>query len=182
MKRAPAAIAFALTLALATPACADGHRGRRSKAAAAPLRAAGGLTAGEGDARYREECGSCHLAYPPGFLPAASWRTVMQGLDRHFGQNAELDPADAAALSAWLQANAAEAGTHRRSAKLLRSVREGPPPLRVSEVPYISRKHDEVKRSVWKRPSIGSRANCAACHREAEKGTFDEDTVKIPKE
>ncbi|NML15911.1 hypothetical protein [Azohydromonas caseinilytica] len=23
---------------------------------------------------YRQECGSCHVAYPPGMLPAASWQ------------------------------------------------------------------------------------------------------------
>ena len=42
---------------------------------------------------YKEECGSCHMAYPPGLLPARSWTKVMSGLDNHFGDNAELDAA-----------------------------------------------------------------------------------------
>ena len=33
---------------------------------------------------YAEECGSCHLAYPPGLLPAASWAKLMAGLRQHF--------------------------------------------------------------------------------------------------
>jgi len=39
---------------------------------------------------YQQECGSCHFAYQPGLLPARSWSTIMQGLDQHFGENAEL--------------------------------------------------------------------------------------------
>ena len=37
---------------------------------------------------YTQECGSCHLAYPPGLLPALSWQRLMGGLDRHFGTDA----------------------------------------------------------------------------------------------
>ena len=40
---------------------------------------------------------------------------------------------------------------------------------------------DAVPRATWARKSVGSAANCAACHRQAEKGVFDEDTVRIPK-
>jgi hypothetical protein len=31
-------------------------------------------------AGWHSECGSCHVAYPPRLLEAASWRTIMQGL------------------------------------------------------------------------------------------------------
>ncbi len=139
-----------------------------------------GLTAGEGEAAYRAECGSCHIAYPPGLLPAASWRALMAGLDRHFQQNAELDPAAAAPLTTWLEANAAEAGTHPKSQKVLRSL-GGQAPLRISEVPYIRHEHHELRPSVFSQPAIGSLANCSACHSEAEQGVFDEDGVRIPK-
>jgi mono/diheme cytochrome c family protein len=138
------------------------------------------LTADEGQARYRAECSSCHIAYPPGLLPAASWRALMAGLDRHFQQNAELDPAAAAPLTAWLAANAAEAGTHPKSQKVLRSL-GGEAPLRISEVPYIRHEHHELRPSVFSGPAIGSLANCSACHSEAEQGVFDEAGVRIPK-
>ena len=42
---------------------------------------------------YRQECSACHLAYPPGMLPAASWQRLLSGLPRHFGTDASLDPA-----------------------------------------------------------------------------------------
>ena len=35
--------------------------------------------------------------------------------------------------------------------------------------------------SPWKRAAIGSRANGAACHIRADKGSFDEDSLRIPK-
>ena len=60
---------------------------------------------------YLKECGACHVAYPPHLLPAASWRALMAGLDRHFGQNAELEPEVRAAVERWLVASAgADAG------------------------------------------------------------------------
>ncbi len=36
---------------------------------------------------YSEECGACHLAYPPSLLPQASWRGIMDGLADHFGED-----------------------------------------------------------------------------------------------
>jgi hypothetical protein len=43
------------------------------------------------------------------------------------------------------------------------------------------RQHDEVSASTFKRASIGSAANCSACHAGAAKGDFNEHAVHIPK-
>ena len=43
------------------------------------------------NAKYKEECGSCHFAYQPGLLPARSWEKIMGNLENHFNENAELD-------------------------------------------------------------------------------------------
>jgi hypothetical protein len=128
---------------------------------------------------YEEECGSCHLAYPPGLLPARSWQALMNGLADHFGDSAELEAPRGQLLSGWLVANAAERRTHRKSAKLLRSVR-GRTPLRISQTPYILGKHDEIAPAVFRRKSIASRANCGGCHRDADRWNFDDDDVTIP--
>jgi hypothetical protein len=103
----------------------------------------------------------------------------MADLDHHFGQNAELDPQATAALTQWLVANAAEAGTHPLSRKVLRSL-DGTAPLRISEVPFITREHRELRPSVWSRPAVAGVANCGACHTGAEQGDFDEDRISIP--
>jgi len=121
--------------------------------------------------KYQQECAACHLAYPPGMLPAASWQRIMAGLPKHYGTDASLDPATLRELSAWLGAHA---GTYKR-------VREEPPQDRITTSSWFERKHREVAASVWKRPAVGSRANCAACHAGAAKGDFDESGVRLPR-
>ena len=41
--------------------------------------------------KWKNECSACHMAYPPALLPERSWRKMMLGLERHFGQDASLD-------------------------------------------------------------------------------------------
>lgn len=123
------------------------------------------------NAAWQQECGSCHVAYPPGLLPQASWSRIMAGLDKHFGENAGLPPQTAAEIGAFLATNAADAGRPAGAAA----------PLRISETDWFRREHREIGAAVWKRAAVGSPANCAACHREAEKGNFNEHGVKIPK-
>ena len=128
---------------------------------------------------YRDECGSCHLAYPPELLPARSWRVLMQGLDRHFGDNAEVDAQTATRIEAYLVANAATGDRYRRAAGLSR-VSDGSQP-RITATRYFQRKHDEVpQRLVKDNSEVGSFSNCQACHSGAERGDFDEDRVRIP--
>ncbi|HWC45344.1 MAG TPA: cytochrome C, partial [Casimicrobiaceae bacterium] len=55
---------------------------------------------------FLAECGSCHVPYPARLLSAASWRTVMNNLDRHFGTDASLDAATTAAIRGYLEAGA----------------------------------------------------------------------------
>ena len=45
------------------------------------------------------ECGSCHLAFPPSMLPAASWTRMMAELQDHFGDDASLDADTTAAIT-----------------------------------------------------------------------------------
>lgn len=121
--------------------------------------------------KYASECASCHVAYPPGMLPAASWNRLMQDLPRHFGTDASVDAATQKELSQWLTAHA---GTSER-------VREIPPEDRITRSAWFIREHRELAPATWQRPMIKSAANCAACHTEAEKGDFDEHRVRIPR-
>lgn len=116
---------------------------------------------------YQAECGSCHLAFPPRMLPAASWQRLMGSLDDHFGQNAEVDAATRTKLSAFL---ASAAGPARRDA-----------PLRITETSWWVHEHDEIAPSVYKRKAIVTPANCGACHTKADQGDFRERGVKIPR-
>lgn len=126
---------------------------------------------------YKQECAACHLAYPPGLLPAASWQRLMNNLPRHFGTDASLDPAAAQQVSAWLGANAANA-TNATNGK---RAREAPPDDRITRSAWFVREHDEVPAGTWKLPAVKSAANCAACHTQADQGDFNERNIRLPR-
>ncbi|MBK8070844.1 MAG: diheme cytochrome c [Ramlibacter sp.] len=149
--KATVAIAFALAV---LPAIADGNLMR------VPLLP-----------RYQQECAACHLAYPPGLLPAASWQRLMSGLDKHYGTDASLDEASVRQINGWLQSHA---GTYKR-------VNEEPPQDRITRSAWFERKHLKVAPEVWKRASVRSAANCVACHSGADKGDYGDDGVRIPR-
>ncbi len=123
------------------------------------------------NAKWVSECGACHVAYPPRYFPAESWRAIMSGLDKHFGSNAGLDAASANEITAFLEKNA-DTRKHETLAK---------PLLRITETRWFKSEHREVAAHNWKNPKVKSRANCGACHTKAESGDFSEDNVKIPK-
>ena len=122
-------------------------------------------------ASFTAECSSCHVAYAPFLTGQANWRGIMAGLDKHYGVDASIDSKSQHEISAWLLANAATSA--RRAA--------ASPEFRITRSDWFIRKHDEVSASVWKRASIKSAANCAACHSGAARGDFDEDGVRIHK-
>ena len=133
------------------------------------------------DAKYRALCGECHMAYQPGLLPAASWQRVMDGLGDHFGDDAQLAPADAEAIRDYLAANAADRAASRRSRGFSRVGAPGDAPLRITETRYFLGKHDEVpERLVRDNAEVRSLANCPACHQQADAGSYNEDDVRIP--
>lgn len=124
---------------------------------------------GQPNTRWKQECGSCHLAFPPRMLPAESWRKMMGGLDKHFGTDASLSAPENREITAFLVNNAANRW------------RAPSAPLRITETAWFQRKHDELAAATWKRAAIKSPANCAACHPGADKGDFEEDRVRIPR-
>ena len=119
---------------------------------------------------YDAECGSCHMAYPPGLLSEKSWQNVMGSLSKHFGTDASLDEKERLEISKWLGTNAA---TRQKYAEVA-------PDNRITKTTWFIRKHNEIKADVWKRAGIKSSANCGACHSSATEGIFSEKNVSIP--
>lgn len=147
-------IAAGVALLLCQAASADGHG--KSRTPLLPL--------------YQQECGSCHVAFPPELLPAASWQRLLADLPHHFGSDASLDEAGTKTLGAWLAANA---GSGRRA--------EAPPQDRITRSAWFLREHDEVSAATWKRPAVQRASNCAACHTQADQGDFRERNIRIPR-
>ena len=128
---------------------------------------------------YKETCGECHFAYQPGLLPSASWLKILSQLNDHFGEEIEADPDTIKTISDYLKTNGAENSTAKRSVKIMKCL-GNEVPIRITDIPYIRKKHHELESAIFKRESIGSMANCEACHITAEKGIYDDDDVKIP--
>ncbi len=122
----------------------------------------------------------CHWTYLPGLLPERSWKSIMNGLDDHFGEKVQLEPEIRQDIQTYLTTYSADYTKSRTSIKILNSIK-GNTPIRVSEIPYIIKKHDDIKPSVYNRKSIKHLSNCLACHPKASlNGSFDEDEVTIP--
>ena len=132
-------------------------------------------------ASFKTECSSCHMLYHPSLLPERSWKKMMNELESHFGENAALDEKMKNDIEKYLILNSADHTNNRRAQKFLNSIPSHETPLRFSDSKYFKRKHDEISASTYKRKSIGSAANCLACHSTAEKGYYDEHGVRIPK-
>lgn len=146
-----------VALALLPLAGAAGADGPRLKPVSNPL--------------WQQECGSCHVPYPPALLPAASWSAVMDGLSDHFGSDASLTAEEEARIRQFLAGNAGRGPAQKG----------GKPLLRITETPWFLHEHsEELPASVWKRKEIGSPANCAACHAGAASGRFNEHDIRIP--
>ncbi len=115
----------------------------------------------------KEECAACHMAFPAGFLPAASWNRIMSTLGDHFGEDASLSDAATEEIRAYLAANASRS---------TRGIDLANPPLRISELSWFTHEHgSRLRARAESTPEISSIANCTACHRGAERGYFDDD-------
>ncbi|WP_374277608.1 cytochrome C [Azonexus sp.] len=140
---------FALLAAVTVPALAD----RLPQLADTP-------------ASYRDECGSCHLAYPPALLAAGDWQRLLAGLNDHFGSDAAVDATQQREIAAFLTRHAGNPGA------------AGNPP-RITRTARFVRKHDEIPARFWRDPRVRSPANCEACHTRAGEGRFSEHEIGI---
>ncbi|MDD5480724.1 diheme cytochrome c [Rhodoferax sp.] len=125
----------------------------------------------QSNAKWVAECSGCHMAYPPGLLPAASWKKVMGGLDKHFGTDASLSAADNAEITNYLVTYESNRWTSSAA------------PLRITDGEWFKVKHigkGNIDPAVWSRASVKSKGNCAACHQGAERGDFNENSTRIP--
>lgn len=129
------------------------------------------------DDLYIEECGACHLAYAPGLMPSASWQGIMQGLEDHFGENAELDTDTSAHITRYLEQFALGTGEPSAMSQMARNLPDDPP-LRMTEFPAFLDAHEVVQQQLemqeWPE---GFLSPCRDCHRQAADARFEKELL-----
>ena len=119
-----------------------------------------------------QECGACHMAFPPAFLPARSWSRLVYGMSDHFGEDANLPAETIEIIGAYLTANAGDVAPSAAARKYVRWFAPSGTPLRLTENPAFLHKH-RFPRRVWEDPKVVTRSNCLACHADAASGRFE---------
>lgn len=132
------------------------------------------------NAQWRDECGSCHVAFHPSLLPSRSWTRLMAEQQQHFGADLALDAPTMSALLAFMRENSADRHQTEPAYKIEQSLKPDAVPLRITETPYWVKKHSDIPAADWQSPAVKSKANCAACHLDAEAGTFEDAAMRMP--
>ena len=123
---------------------------------------------------YAQQCNVCHFAYPPGMLPAGSWKKLLDDMPQHFTGQVMINVDTQNEISQWLQANA---GTFAQ-------VAEEPPQNRITQSVWWKKIHlnnAKIPAAVWKKPTVSKGSSCVTCHQTAAKGEYNAKTVQVPK-
>ena len=124
------------------------------------------------DAKTRGYCGSCHMAFQPSMLPAASWRLLMTELDDHFDEKITLKSDMVQHITAYHVINAGDSNIAGKAGEIaLQGLRKDARPLRITDTPYFKQEHKFLDNRIlgeW----VGSAANCPVCHVGAWVGDY----------
>lgn len=169
----------------------DSRQVRRFIAGLALAIAAGASSAGElrmdvgtnDNPLYDKECGSCHFAYQPGWLPERSWRKLMGSLNSHFGENAEINAAAKESITTYLASRAADHSSNLRSREIVKVIPPGDTPISVTKVLYVGGIHGGFLDPNFKgKPEAKTLAQCPLCHQRAHRGWFAHVTYTVTDE
>ncbi len=130
------------------------------------------------DPIYAEQCGACHLAFPPSLAPAATWDRILADLQHHFGADATLSAEQVAHLRGWLDASAAGHWDSLPSHLLRVPAADGS--LRITDTPGWRRMHRHIPPAVFAAKPVYRRSACEACHEDAESGRFVPQRITMP--
>ena len=129
---------------------------------------------------WRDSCSQCHRPFHPSLLPARSWTAHLDRPDNHFGLTWQFDAKTLAEIRAFLQQNSAETEMTEAAYRINKSIPASVTPLRITETAFWIEKHGRIDNGTWSDPAVGSKANCRACHRDADYGTYDDAAIRLP--
>ena len=130
---------------------------------------------------YNKECATCHMGFQPQFLPKRSWDKLMDNLPNHFDTDASLSTDKLNKIKTYLEENSSDSKSlHGEAAEFEQSIKKDSTPLRISEIPKFQREHKKITIKIIDQKEIKSIANCVACHKDANEGTYSERNIYIP--
>lgn len=103
---------------------------------------------------WQNECGCCHMAFPPALLSKSDWNFLMQNLDKHFDVDASLDSKSRDEIAAFLERNGGSSWGHSADSH------------RLTETGWFVKKHKASMRMLAK-GQVKSLTDCVACHKES---------------
>ncbi len=130
------------------------------------------------DPMFAEQCGACHLAFPPSLAPISTWDGILSDLQHHFGADATLSPDQIDEIKTWLDANAADHWDTLPSHVLRQPAPNGS--RRITDTPGWRRRHRNIPDATFVTNPIYRRSNCEACHADAATGRFAPQNISIP--
>ncbi len=133
------------------------------------------------DARYQKECSGCHFVYLPGLLPARSWTLLLERLDKHFGENLDLQAEAREAIRRYLVENAADRSPYSGSRVLMESLPESYTPPRIQSMPRLRSSHRVMREVIARNSNVKVRTlvNCDNCHQRAQDGDFSLGDLRV---
>jgi len=112
-------------------------------------------------ALYKDECGSCHLAFAPSLARTVDWLRITSSLSRHFGSDASVSPQSLAMLETYFKTY----GSNREKYKF------APGSLRISDSPSGDWRPNDGLIVVSLVPTFASRVALANQTLSASSGT-----------
>ncbi len=125
---------------------------------------------------YKEECGSCHMAYKPSLMATSSWEKLMskKELSNHFGEDITYeDQSINNSIKEYLVSNSFRYPPNFPEVMISKSIR-------ITDMPSIARHHRKIPKKLITQEEVKSISNCVACHVDADKGDFSEENITIP--
>jgi len=128
------------------------------------------------DQKITAACGECHMTFSPQMLPQASWKKIIGDLSDHFGEDASLDADTQTYVLNYHLNDSADVKSTRAAKKWMNKVDMNNPPARIITAPRFVKKHsDKEFTRMWDRKKVKSKADCVTCHKDAQRGIFEDD-------
>ncbi|OGH00478.1 MAG: hypothetical protein A2600_05630 [Candidatus Lambdaproteobacteria bacterium RIFOXYD1_FULL_56_27] len=129
---------------------------------------------------YLDECGTCHLAYQPEWLPKRSWTKLLGNLKDHFGEEVSLTPGQVRVIEKFVMKRTADVSKAALTKKVMADLGAEEAPIRIMDIPFVKKHHEGIGADVLARKSVRSLANCEACHISAHGGLYIKKHINIP--